>query len=145
MRIRTIAAVVIACLGGSTLAFAAPVTKDDAVAMVNNEIFELGADGARGKEMGMVLVSVNGLKVAAHNSGLAQGEIAFEKPKLWSIEQPNRYVVVTSILQDGKLVDRCETPFGIRTIEFTATNGFLLNGKRVPINEIGRASYRERV
>jgi beta-galactosidase len=108
----------------------------DAVAMVNNEIFELGADGARGKEMGMVLVSVNGLKVAAHNSGLAQGEIAFEKPKLWSIEQPNRYVVVTSILQDGKLVDRCETPFGIRTIEFTATNGFLLNGKRVPLNGV---------
>jgi beta-galactosidase len=108
----------------------------DAVAMVNNEIFELGADGARGRKIGMVLVSVNGLKVASHNSGLAQGEIAFEKPKLWSIEKPQRYVVVTSVEQDGKLVDRCETPFGIRTIEFTATNGFLLNGRRVPLNGV---------
>jgi beta-galactosidase len=108
----------------------------DAVAMVNNEIFELGADGARGRKIGMVLVSVNGLKVASHNSGLAQGEIAFERPKLWSIEKPQRYVVVTSVEQDGKLVDRCETPFGIRTIEFTATNGFLLNGRRVPLNGV---------
>jgi beta-galactosidase len=108
----------------------------DAVAMVNNEIYELGADGARGRKIGMVLVSVNGLKVASHNSGLAQGEIAFEKPKLWSIEKPQRYVVVTSVEQDGKLVDRCETPFGIRTIEFTATNGFLLNGRRVPLNGV---------
>jgi beta-galactosidase len=45
-------------------------------------------------------------------------------------------VVVTSIEQDGKVVDRYETPFGIRTIEFTATNGFLLNGKRVPLNGV---------
>jgi len=30
----------------------------------------------------------------------------------------------------------CETPFGIRTIEFTADNGFLLNGKHVPINGV---------
>ena len=45
MRIRTIAAVVIACLGGSTLAFAAPVTKDDAVAMVEKAVAAIKADG----------------------------------------------------------------------------------------------------
>ena len=45
-------------------------------------------------------------------------------------------MVVTSIGQDGKLVDSYETPFGIRTIEFTADNGFLLNGKRVPLNGV---------
>ena len=45
MRIRTIAAVVIACLGGSTLAFAAPVTKDDAVAMVKKAVAAIKADG----------------------------------------------------------------------------------------------------
>jgi len=33
-------------------------------------------------------------------------------------------------------VDRYETPFGIRTIQFTADNGFLLNGKRVPLNGV---------
>jgi len=108
----------------------------DANVMVNNEIYELGPDGACGKEVGMVLVSANDSNVAAHKTGLAQGEISVKNPKLWSVEQPQRYVVVTSILQDGKLVDRCEMPFGIRTIEFTVTNGFLLNGKRVPLNGV---------
>ncbi len=34
---------------------------------------------------------------------------------------------------DGKIVDQEETPFGIRTVGFDATNGFLLNGKHYEI------------
>jgi len=45
MRIRTIAAVAIACLAGSTFALAAPVTKDDAVAMVKKAVAAIKADG----------------------------------------------------------------------------------------------------
>jgi cytochrome c len=45
MRIRTIAAVAIACLAGSTLALAAPVTKDDAEAMVKKAVAAIKADG----------------------------------------------------------------------------------------------------
>ena len=33
-------------------------------------------------------------------------------------------------------MDAYETPFGVRTIEFTADNGFLLNGERVPLNGV---------
>ncbi len=50
-------------------------------------------------------------------------------PVLWSPENPQLYKLVTSIVVDGKLVDRKETDFGIRTVGFDATNGFLLNGK----------------
>ena len=39
----------------------------------------------------------------------------------------------TTIIVGGKIVETYYTPFGIRTIEFTARNGFLLNGKRVEI------------
>jgi beta-galactosidase len=45
-------------------------------------------------------------------------------------------VVETTIEQDGKLVDSYNTPFGVRTIQFTGDNGFLLNGKRVQINGV---------
>ena len=34
------------------------------------------------------------------------------------------------------MLDAYETPFGIRTIEFTADRGFLLNGERVPLNGV---------
>ncbi|MGE5815306.1 MAG: glycoside hydrolase family 2 TIM barrel-domain containing protein, partial [Acidobacteriota bacterium] len=39
-------------------------------------------------------------------------------------------------LTGGKEIDRGETIFGIRTIEFDKTNGFRLNGRRVPIQGV---------
>ena len=45
MRIRTIAAVAIVFLAGTTLALAAPATKDDAVAMVKKAVATIKADG----------------------------------------------------------------------------------------------------
>ena len=106
----------------------------DANVAVKNEIFELGADGAKGKPIASL--TTDGVTIPAHQSQTTEGQITFKNPRLWSIEKPERYVTVTSIEQDGKPVDRYETPFGIRTIQFTADNGFLLNGKRVPLNGV---------
>ena len=50
-------------------------------------------------------------------------------PMLWSPESPELYKLVTALEVDGKVVDQKETGFGIRTVGFDATNGFLLNGK----------------
>ena len=63
-------------------------------------------------------------------------DVTVAAPRLWSVKQPNRYVAVTTVEQDDKVVDQYETPFGIRTIKFTADNGFLLNGERVPLNGV---------
>ena len=55
-------------------------------------------------------------------------------PRLWSIEQPQSLCGCNhNRTRTDKEVDRYETPFGIRTIQFTADNGFLLNGRRVPL------------
>ena len=55
-------------------------------------------------------------------------------PVLWSLENPKLYKLVTTVEVDGKIVDTLETSFGIRTIEFTARDGFHLNGRRVQLN-----------
>ncbi len=57
-------------------------------------------------------------------------------PRLWSLETRNRYVAGTDITRDGAIIDRVRTPFGIRAIQHTASNGFLLNAKRVPIRDV---------
>jgi beta-galactosidase len=101
---------------------------------IKNEIFELGPDGARGRSV--AAMESEGLNFAGHAQPTCESHVIVKNPRLWSIETPNRYLVVTSLLQDGIVLDRYETPFGIRTIEFTATNGFLLNGKRVPLNGV---------
>ena len=50
-------------------------------------------------------------------------------PILWSPESPKLYKLITTVSVDGKIVDRKETEFGIRTVGFDAEKGFLLNGK----------------
>ena len=105
-----------------------------AVVLLKNEIFELTADGSKGKSIAALIIE--GLKIDAHQSQSNPSRIRFKNPKLWSLEKPQRYVLITSVEQDGKLVDCQETPFGIRTVQFTADNGFLLNGQRVPLNGV---------
>ena len=58
-------------------------------------------------------------------------EIAVEKPALWSPESPALYRAVTQVIEDGKAVDEVSTPFGIRSLEWSAEKGLLLNGKPV--------------
>ena len=58
-------------------------------------------------------------------------EIAVEKPALWSPESPNLYRAITRVMRDGKAADEVSTPFGIRSIEWSAEKGFQLNGKPV--------------
>ena len=57
-------------------------------------------------------------------------------PRLWDFKTPNRYVAITTVTQEGKVKDIAETPFGVRTIAFTADKGFLLNGARVPLQGV---------
>ena len=57
-------------------------------------------------------------------------------PKLWDTEHPHLYRIVTSIVADGKEVDRYATPFGIRTLRFDPANGFFLNRKHVRLKGI---------
>ena len=53
--------------------------------------------------------------------------------KLWSIETPYLYKLITTIQESGKVIDTYKTNFGIRTISFDANKGFFLNGKHLEI------------
>jgi beta-galactosidase len=62
--------------------------------------------------------------------------LTIDQPKRWSTESPARYVARVKLEQEGKVVDQYDQIFGIRTAVFTAENGFLLNGKRLPLNGV---------
>ncbi|ANE52083.1 beta-galactosidase GalA [Flavisolibacter tropicus] len=59
-------------------------------------------------------------------------QVAVSQPHLWSLEDPYLYRVVTIIKQNGKVIDRVQHRFGIRTIDIK-WNGVFLNGKHVKI------------
>jgi len=55
--------------------------------------------------------------------------IEISKPSLWSVDSPVLYTA-TAILSKGKKnMDGVSSSFGIRSIEYSTVNGFLLNGE----------------
>lgn len=108
--------------------------KNPVTATLSTEVVPI--DGSnRPAGTGITLPSVSGTIAPGGEVSLDQaGDVA--NPKLWDTNDPNRYAAVTTVSVDGKVVDRVETPFGIRSIKFTADNGFLLNGKRVQLQGV---------
>jgi beta-galactosidase len=101
---------------------------------LKNDIYLLKADGSRGKSV--ATLSTDGLTVPATGSATSTGQIVIPSPVLWTLEKPRRYLLVTSVQQDGRKVDTYETPFGIRTAVFTVDGGFFLNGQHVKLNGV---------
>lgn len=54
-------------------------------------------------------------------------------PALWSTDSPTIYTAVSEVSREGSITDRLQTKFGIRTISFDVTKGFLLNGKPIKL------------
>ncbi|KAI1408050.1 glycoside hydrolase family 2 protein [Hypoxylon sp. FL1857] len=57
-------------------------------------------------------------------------------PRLWGPKPdqvPNMYVAITTLLDDGTVIDSYDTRFGIRTITYDGNTGISVNGKRVYI------------
>ena len=55
--------------------------------------------------------------------------IKIQSPQLWSPENPYLYTAVTKLYAGDELKDEVSTTFGIRSISYSAANGFQLNGK----------------
>ncbi|WP_244534336.1 sugar-binding domain-containing protein [Flavobacterium fluvii] len=87
--------------------------------------------GAKGKS---VADSESKMELLPNEEKEAIQTIIVEKPKLWSVEFPDRYQAKVTIKKDSKSIDAVTTDFGIRTIDFSAEKGFLLNGKKVLLN-----------
>jgi beta-galactosidase len=76
------------------------------------------------------------LTVAAGVSNTVSTNLRLTNPELWDVKQANLYTIVTTIEQDGDVIDRFETTCGIRSIKFDKEQGFLLNGERVRLNGV---------
>lgn len=76
--------------------------------------------------------------------------VTITNPQLWSCETPNLYTAEVSLVLNGKVVDKLNEKFGIRTIEFSKEFGLKLNGKKVflkgvanhhDLGAVGAAAY----
>ena len=95
--------------------------------------YELDSLDRLGQE---VAVWCDTLPIHAHGRARTESTIRIAEPKRWDILSPNRYVARTEVYVDGHCQDTYHTPFGIRTLSFSAQDGFRLNGRRVPIQGV---------
>src|SRR5699024_125285 len=62
--------------------------------------------------------------------------IQMKNPKLWSMNTPYQYMIKTSLVKDGEIVDSYHTPLGIRSFRFDEKKGFYLNGHPMKIRGV---------
>ena len=107
----------------------------DVQVKLQTSVYLQGKDGRPvGEEVAQSMAKNIAIKKDSWSSARFQFKI--NKPKLWDIDTPNCYVAVSRVFIDGKEMDSYETPFGIRTIEFTHDQGFMLNGQKVAIKGV---------
>ncbi len=70
--------------------------------------------------------------VAAGGTAVVRQDLRLPAPKRWDLEAPNLYVLRVT-LDNG---DQVDTRFGVRTIEWDAQKGFLLNGRKVVLQGV---------
>ena len=76
------------------------------------------------------------LPISKDSVGTYQQTMKVDSPILWSVNNPYLYTLETEVWADGKLVDTYETTTGIRSFEFSAEKGFVLNGEQVKIKGV---------
>ncbi|MBS1705295.1 MAG: DUF4982 domain-containing protein [Armatimonadetes bacterium] len=97
-----------------------------------------------------ILVSQSGAEVAVDRTEVplepsgdrqAVQRLVVHEPRLWSPDDPNLYVLKTTLKVEGKVVDHVETKVGIRHIGFTRKDGLLVNGKSLRL--VGTNRHQE--
>jgi beta-galactosidase len=88
------------------------------------------------KEGATVLSAETETEIAAGGEQLFVQRITVPQPALWSTTTPYLYSAHQTLHHEDREADSTNTPFGIRTIQFDADKGFLLNGERVKLNGV---------
>jgi beta-galactosidase len=104
-----------------------------------------GSKSAAPVNLTTIIQDANGREVARQTEkGVAAKDLhatvtqtlKVSSPMLWSDERPYVYKVVSQLDQGGRVVDRYETPLGIRTFRFDVEKGFFLNGRSLKIRGV---------
>jgi len=102
-------------------------------------LYPLDAQGHVGAEV--ATSSEQALTIAANTQARFDTGIVVAHPRLWGpppSQQPHRYLAVTTLRHGERVLDRIETPFGIRQVRFDPDTGLWINGEHVPIRGVNQ-------
>ncbi|MBW8882158.1 MAG: beta-galactosidase, partial [Asticcacaulis sp.] len=120
---------------------AVTIDNDGSAASTLDVATRIYALDAAGKRSGPVVATLapQRVSVGARASATVHADVRIAQPRLWGPlpqQKPNRYVAVTTVSANGKVLDNIDTPFGIRSLRFDADQGLFVNGEKIMINGV---------
>jgi len=115
-------------------------SENEQQAEVITRVYKLGPDGRKKGKEAAVLPVLRAVVPAAAETTI-QDSVLMRNPRLWGpppSQTPNLYVAVTELYLRGKLADRYETRFGIRSLEFHPEKGVLINGEKIRLQGVNQ-------
>ena len=84
---------------------------------------------------GKVLAKTSEQKIALgiHKNTTVKHQLNLANVRLWSLDDPYLYRVVSVVKSGNQIVHQTKTRFGIKTVRFDSKEGFFLNGKQIKI------------
>ena len=112
-------------------------SKADATVTLTTAIYPLTGSGElkRSKSSGGEFRGQT-ISIKAGEKTTTSQTLQVPNPKLWSPKTPVLYAALTTLTQDGKVVDSYETRFGIRTIKYDPNAGLFVNGEHFKLNGV---------
>lgn len=83
-----------------------------------------------------IMATRQNILIPAKKDSAVITDLEIKNPKLWDVDQPNLYKLLTIIKKDGKILDNVITRTGFRDIRFDPDKGFFLNGKNLKIKGV---------
>ena len=107
---------------------------------VATQVFELDSNGEKiGSSVADFKPVIAAIK--AGKKSWISSSVILKNPKLWGpppTQIPNRYVAVTKLYQGENQIDKYETKFGIRSLNFNPNSGLFVNGELIKIKGVNQ-------
>ena len=90
----------------------------------------------KNKEGKTVVQTIKKLRLNDGETETVPQSLNIQKPFRWSTESPYLYTLVSEVKAGKKVLDRVETRFGVRDVEWKPETGMWLNGKNVKMQGV---------
>lgn len=104
------------------------------------EIYEIDTMTGKIGESAKAKFESKSVRIIGGTKQVLNSTVQLDNPKLWGPppnQSPNQYVAISELsIGDYSTIDKYETRFGIRTIDYSGSKGLLINGERVYVQGV---------
>ncbi len=113
-------------------------SRTDSTVALATEIYALDSSGKRAGKA-VAKIAPRAVQLASDGTATLRGSTTIVNPRLWGprpTQVPHRYIAVSTLSQRDTVIDRYETPFGIRSVRFDPNTGVHVNDQRIPLRGV---------